>query len=99
MNRFVSIAFRCCMICVAGAPLHSQTMGRPPAKAATADSEHISMMSDSSKTLAGKRTKTGTARDSAMAMKKSSTSSGMGMRKGMARELWHGHEKANGESV
>lgn len=85
MNRVVSIAVRCCMICVAAAPLYAQTMGRTPANAASADSQHTAMMSDSSKRPSGKKAKAHTAGDSGTAMKKS-TAGGIGMKKGMASD-------------
>lgn len=65
MNRVVSVAIRCCVICTAAVPLHAQAMGKTPAKMAAADSQHTAMMSDSSKKHSGMA-----AKDSGMAMTK-----------------------------
>lgn len=93
MNRFVAIAMRCCLICVAAAPLRAQAMGKTPAKTAAADSQHTSMMSDSSKAPSRMKATGKTAKDSGMAMNKSSMGGAMGMKKGMAKDTGMGMKK------
>jgi hypothetical protein len=94
MNRFLSIAVRCSLICAAAAPLHAQAMGKTPAKAAMADSQHSAMMPDSSKKHDAMKPKGAMAKDSGSAMKKPmAKESAMGSKKPAAKKSGMGIEK------
>jgi len=99
MNRFLSIAVRCALICAATAPLRAQGMSKAPAKSAMADSAHSAMMPDSTKKHdamkgkgamdknAGSTMKKPMAKESAMGSKKpAAPTSGMGMQKSAAKD-------------
>lgn len=94
MNRFLSIAVRCSLICTAAAPLHAQSMAKTPAKSAMADSQH-SMMPDSAKKHDAMKPKGAMDKDSASAMKKPmAKESAMGTKKPMAKPAGMGMQKS-----
>jgi hypothetical protein len=99
MNRFLSVAVRCALICAAAAPLRAQGMAKAPARSAMADSEHSAMMPDSTKKHdamkpkgamdknSGSTMKKPMAKESAMGSKKpTATTSGMRMQKSTAKD-------------